>query len=45
MKQMRKLFALAALAAIVLLTFVQFGPPVFFGAKPAETTPARAGTR
>jgi hypothetical protein len=45
MKQMRKLLALAALAAIVLLMLVQFGPPVFLGAKPAETTLVRAGTR
>ena len=45
MRQMRMLFALIALAAIVLLMLVQFGPPVFFGAKPAETTLVRAGTR
>jgi hypothetical protein len=45
MKQMRKLVALAALAAIVVLMLVQFGPPVFFGAKPVEATLVRAGTR
>jgi hypothetical protein len=43
MKQMRKLVALAALAAIVLLMLVQFGPPVVFGSKPAETSHMRAG--
>jgi uncharacterized Tic20 family protein len=44
MKQMRMLFALIALAAIVLLMLVQFGPPVVFGSKQAETSHVRAGT-
>lgn len=41
---MRKLFALTALAAVILLMLVQFGPSVIFGSKQAETSHVRAGT-
>ena len=40
---MRNLFALVALATIVLLMLVQFGPSVVFGSEAAGSNQVRAG--
>jgi hypothetical protein len=45
MKKMRKLLALAVLAAIALLLLVQFGPSVVFGSEAAASGHVRAGAR
>lgn len=44
MKKIRKLLALVALAAIVLLMLVQFGPTVVFGGE-AGSIHVQAGAR
>ncbi|MCK1643145.1 hypothetical protein IVA95_37715 [Bradyrhizobium sp. 157] len=41
----RKLFAPTALAAIILLMLVQFGPLVVFSSKPTETSLVRVGAQ